>query len=198
MDTESDRQESSRTYLTAGARREAVVEAAIREFGRHGLAGGSADKIARDCGISQPYIFRLFGTKKNIFLAAVDRTFELIKENWKAKIQEYPDRPVLCVLAKSYLEQSSVQPLLLMQLQAYANSFDDEIGANVRAHFSDLQRFVESCSDEPAESINFIARGMLINVIVALQMDNKDRLWELMRESHAKTCTWCKDPVSIS
>lgn len=193
MDAESDHQEPSRTYLTAEARREAVVDAAIREFGRNGLAGASADKIASDCGISQPYIFRLFGTKKNIFLAAVDRTFDLIEKNWIAKIQEYPNRPALCVLAKSYLEQSSVQSLLMMQLQAYASSLDEEIGTSVRAHFVKLQRFVESHSDEPSESIEFLARGLLINVLIALRTDSNDRLWKLMRDSHASSCEWCNE-----
>ncbi len=52
--------------LTAEERREAVLEAASVEFAAHGYEGASTEKIARRVGISQPYIFRLFGTKRNL------------------------------------------------------------------------------------------------------------------------------------
>ena len=50
-------------------RREAVLEAAAAEFSRKGLHGASTDAIAKAAGISQPYLFRLFGTKKELYLA---------------------------------------------------------------------------------------------------------------------------------
>jgi AcrR family transcriptional regulator len=53
--------------LTAAERREAVLEAASEEFAAHGYERTSTEKIARRVGISQPYIFRLFGTKRNLF-----------------------------------------------------------------------------------------------------------------------------------
>src|SRR5207249_2794876 len=59
--------------LTAEERREAVLEAASMEFAAHGYERTSTEKIARRVGISQPYIFRLFGTKRNLFEAAVRR-----------------------------------------------------------------------------------------------------------------------------
>ena len=60
------------TRQTADERREAVLEAANVEFALRGLHGASTDAIARRAGISQPYLFRLFGSKKELFLA-VDR-----------------------------------------------------------------------------------------------------------------------------
>jgi AcrR family transcriptional regulator len=41
-----------------------VLNAAIVEFARAGYAGTSTEAIATRAGISQPYLFRLFGTKK--------------------------------------------------------------------------------------------------------------------------------------
>src|SRR5919202_2305036 len=58
---------------TAAERREAVLDAAIVEFAERGLAGASTEEIAKRAGISQPYVFRLFGTKKDLFKAAVAR-----------------------------------------------------------------------------------------------------------------------------
>ena len=58
------------TRMTAQERRAAVLEAARDHFADHGYHGASTDAIARDAGISQPYLFRLFKTKKDLFIAA--------------------------------------------------------------------------------------------------------------------------------
>ena len=60
---------STTTRQTAEVRREAVLEAAAAEFSRKGLHGASTDAIAKAAGISQPYLFRLFGTKKELYFA---------------------------------------------------------------------------------------------------------------------------------
>ena len=57
---------------SAGERREQILEAALAEFAAHGLEGGSTEAIAKAVGISQPYVFRLFGTKKELFMATID------------------------------------------------------------------------------------------------------------------------------
>ena len=62
--------------MTASERRTAVLAAAITEFARSGYAGTSTDAIATRAGISQPYLFRLFGTKKDLFVA----TYELVSD----------------------------------------------------------------------------------------------------------------------
>src|ERR1035437_10135044 len=62
--------------LRADERRDDVVRAAIVESGAGGLAGTSTGTIARRAGVSQPYLFQLFGTKKELFLATVRHCFE--------------------------------------------------------------------------------------------------------------------------
>src|SRR6266704_6419775 len=58
---------------SAEERREQILEAALAEFAARGLDGGSTEAIAKAVGISQPYVFRLFGTKKQLFMATVER-----------------------------------------------------------------------------------------------------------------------------
>ena len=55
---------STATRKTADERRVEILEAARAEFALKGLYGASTDTIARRAGLSQPYLFRLFGTKK--------------------------------------------------------------------------------------------------------------------------------------
>ncbi|MDX6452064.1 MAG: hypothetical protein QOH16_2113, partial [Gaiellaceae bacterium] len=56
-------------------RREEILDAALAEFAQKGLHGASTEEIARLAGISQPYVFRLFGTKKELYIAGVARCF---------------------------------------------------------------------------------------------------------------------------
>ena len=62
--------------LTADERREEVIAAAAVEFASGEFAGASTAAIARRAGVSQPYLFQLFRTKKDIFLATVRDSFE--------------------------------------------------------------------------------------------------------------------------
>src|SRR6266704_3249410 len=56
-------------------RRDAIMAAATEEFATGGLVGASTEAIARRDGVSQPYVFQLFGTKKDLFLAVVRSCF---------------------------------------------------------------------------------------------------------------------------
>src|SRR5690349_24090051 len=61
------------TRRSAEERREELVEIAFRHFAEGGYKGTSTEDIAREAGISQPYLFRLFRTKRELFLACVER-----------------------------------------------------------------------------------------------------------------------------
>src|SRR5690242_6552870 len=56
-------------------RREEILDAALEVFAEQGYHGASTEEIARRAGISQPYIFRLFGTKKDLYIAVDTRCF---------------------------------------------------------------------------------------------------------------------------
>src|SRR3954467_1026530 len=68
--------EPARRRMTADERREAVLKVAIAEFARTGLHGTSTERIAGGAEIPPPSLFRLFGTKKELFLACLDRCHE--------------------------------------------------------------------------------------------------------------------------
>src|ERR1700691_6553441 len=72
----------TRQRMPAVERRELVLEAALAEFAAGGLAGTSTEEVARRAGISQPYLFRLFPTKRALFLALVQRCFDRLEETF--------------------------------------------------------------------------------------------------------------------
>ena len=59
--------------MSAEDRKEQVIRAAVTEFAIRGLEGTSTSDIAKRVGVSKPYLFRLFPTKKELFIAACVR-----------------------------------------------------------------------------------------------------------------------------
>src|ERR671931_1216380 len=90
---------------TAAERREAVLEAALIEFAERGLDGASTEAIARRAGISQPYVFRLFGTKKDLFKAVVARCFRQTLELFQRAAEGLRGEAALQAMGKAYTEQ---------------------------------------------------------------------------------------------
>ena len=119
--------------MSAAERREMVLEAAVAEFAAHGLAGTSTEDVARQAGISQPYLFRLFPTKKALFLALVDRCFRRVRETFVAAAGDLTGDEALAAMADSYTRLLDDRTLLLLQMQIYAACGDPEIRDVTRA-----------------------------------------------------------------
>src|SRR5438045_9529810 len=90
--------------MSADDRRALIVDAAIREFARRGLHGTSVEDIAKQVGVSQPYVFRLFGTKKDLFLAATEHCFDNVRDAFNRALREHPQEDALTVLGDAYME----------------------------------------------------------------------------------------------
>src|SRR4249919_1908166 len=97
--------EPSAPRLTAVDRREAILQAAMEAFADKGLHGTSTETIARNVGISQPYLFRLYGTKKELFLAAIRRCFDDTLDRFRRAVEEgSPAMPVTHWIGQAYAE----------------------------------------------------------------------------------------------
>src|SRR5215831_14579416 len=104
---------STTTRKTAEERREEILAVALVEFGEHGLDGASTDEIARKAGISQPYLFRLFGTKKELFLAASERCFRETCDLFERAAEGKTGEEALDAMGAAYWELISSNPLRL-------------------------------------------------------------------------------------
>ncbi len=160
---------------SAEERRDAVLQAALSEFATGGLRGASADAIAQSAGISQPYLFRLFGTKKHLFLACVHRGFRQTLELFQqAAVGQGPDE-IFEAMGNAYMEMlEGDRTALLLQLQAYAACYDDEVREVVREGFSELWTYVARVSGKDEDEVRrFFAVGMLLNVSAAMELPQK-------------------------
>src|SRR6266581_8455591 len=114
---------------TAEQRREEIIEAAFAEFADKGLHGTSTDAIARRAGFSQPYLFRLFGTKKELFIAALHRCYRVTLETFMRAAEGKRGEEALHAMGKAYRELLTDREKLLMQMQGHVACDDAEICA---------------------------------------------------------------------
>jgi AcrR family transcriptional regulator len=164
---------------TADERRTAVLAAAISEFARSGYAGTSTDTIAARAGISQPYLFRLFGTKKDLFVA----TYNLVGDRIIRELSRAGDglegQEAVEAMGAAYVELMQDPELLQVQLHGFAAApGDPDIARSCRRTFEVLQRMLSDrtqLSDD--EMRNFFAMGMLINVMSAIDLLSVSELW---------------------
>lgn len=171
--------------LTADERREEILHAAVAAFGRAGLHGTSTETIAREVGVSQPYLFRLFGTKKQLFIAAVRWGFEHTVEAFREAGEAATDRhDAFRRIGRAYEALISDRSYLGIQLQAYAATDDPEIQAVVEESFGRLvMEIVRHTQATPEQLAAFLGRGMLLNVAVSMGVLEADSAWAgLVRE----------------
>jgi AcrR family transcriptional regulator len=166
------------TRKTAEERREDILAVALEEFGEHGLDGTSTDTIARKAGISQPYLFRLFGTKKELYLETVRRCLSETLELFQEAADELRGEEALQAIGQAYRGLLADRTRLRGQMQAYADCDDDDVREVVRAGFGRLVEYVERVSGAKPERIrDFFAFGMLLNVFASMDLLDHPAPW---------------------
>jgi AcrR family transcriptional regulator len=184
------------TRLTAAERKEAVLQAARVEFAQKGYVGASTEDIAARAGISQPYLFRLFGTKKELYIASANRCFRETLDRFQRAAEGLRGEEALQAAGRGYMEQlredrtflqaghaymehlQSDRMWLRGQMQAYSASDDPEIRAVVRAGFGDLVAYARRVSGADWDVIwGFFATGMLLNVLASMHADDDPEQW---------------------
>ena len=179
---------AARRRVPAAERREELITAAVHEFAHGGLHGTTVESIARRVGVAQPYVFSLFPTKRELFLAALERSFERVADTLRRAAAEYAEgrAPAECedaleAMGRAYKELLSLdRDCLMLQHQSYGACDDELVRARVRHRYAELVELARSLSKaEPERLDNFFRHGMALNVAAALGVDDLscDRAW---------------------
>jgi AcrR family transcriptional regulator len=176
---------------TKAERREEILDAALAEFAERGYHGASTEEIARRAGISQPYVFRLFGTKRELFKAVVARSFRQTLETFQRAAEGLRGEEALHAMGRAYIDQYLTdRARLRAQMQVYAACDDPEIRDAARQGFGDLVAYAERVSGLPSRDIGlFFATGMLLNVFASMELTGEnaepwaERLLEFCKEA---------------
>jgi AcrR family transcriptional regulator len=180
---------TTRQRVPAAERRDALIGAALHEFAHGGLHGTPVDKIARSVGVAQPYVFSLFASKKELFLAAVERSFDHTADLFTQAAEAFdpaialPDATVLQAMGNAYVQSLAThRDYLMIQHQAYAACDDDGIREHVRHCYAKLVAHVERLSGADQEAIDdFFRYGMWLNVAAAMGVEDLSVGCEWMR-----------------
>jgi AcrR family transcriptional regulator len=164
---------------TADERREAILEAALVDFADRGLHGTSTDDIARRAGISQPYLFRLYGTKKELFMAACRRCMEETRDAFGAAAAGKSGEDALHAMGAAYMELLEADPRRLrLQMHMYAACDDTDVRAVAQAGFAELHALAEGASGASRARVSrFFAKGMLLNVLASMEVRGSGLAW---------------------
>jgi AcrR family transcriptional regulator len=183
----------ARQRVPAAERRDALIAAAIEEFALGGLHGTPVDRIARRVGVAQPYVFSLFPTKRDLFIAAVDRGFDMVIELFTESAlqfkrehegEDFERVDLLGAIGDSYIELlANNRPKLMFQLQAYAACEDETIRQSVSAAYARLGMRIREVTGADENELNeFLSHGMWLNVQAALQMMDLEAACDWIRE----------------
>ena len=170
----------TRTLSTAEERRETLVEAALPVFARRGFHAASTVEIAEAAGISQAYLFRLFPTKVDLFVAAADegsrRMLATFREASDEALRQGGDP--LDAMGRAYtglVERD--RDVLLIQLQSQvASPAEPKIRKGMQKCFRQIYELVV----EPCRCGARRDEG-LVRPRDAVQRDGRDRRREAVR-----------------
>lgn len=183
-------QEPAATRMPAAERRELILAAATAVFGERGYAGATTDQVAKAAGISQPYVVRMFGTKENLFLEAMDRAMGKLFVTFRTVISEYDAgqlttevaalEPSLdntrgghlaALMGRAYADLIQDRGILLLLMQSFVSGHESVIGPRARDGFLALYEMVRDEAGLGAQhASDFLAQGMLMNTLISLRM----------------------------
>ena len=164
--------------MSGPKRRSQVLGIAAGEFANHGLHGASIDAIAHEAGITQAYVFRMFGTKKALFVELVGAAFDRFTDGMAQAAKDARGLDALALMGAQYYESLADRTTLMLQLQGFAACGDSEVRDLLRTRLAHMWDTVaDTAGLDPVTVKSFLAFGMLLNNVAALDIDELDEPW---------------------
>src|SRR3954453_6597476 len=153
------------TRMSGTQRRAEILVAARKVFAERGYAA-STDEVARAAGVSQPYVVRLFGSKRELFVEA----YRVAAAEIEAALGSVPPGPDAgAQMADAYVGLLEDRNLLRLTMHGFIAGADDEVGKIARHTLGEAFRlFQERTGADDDTARLFVAQGMLINVLLAV------------------------------
>jgi AcrR family transcriptional regulator len=165
------------TRLPAAERRSAIIEAALRVFSEGSYAGATTADIAREAGVSEPILYRHFGSKRDLYFACLDEAWLRIRRKIEATIAALGAAEGWHAIGPATMREMKVLlPSLWMQAITEAGE-DAEIRRHVRRHMREVHDFfaetlrqvqaegaVASDRNPDAEAWIFVAGSLLVSI----------------------------------
>lgn len=171
-----------RQLSTAAERREVLVEAAVSAFAEHGFHGTPTTEIAKAAGISQAYLFRLFPTKSELYVAAVDRCYRRLGDAMRAAAEDESAEGETAAerMGHAYSDLMQDRTTLSATLHAFAAASGDDpaIREAVRRGYGELIELIQRLGGLSGDELSaFVGKGMLMTVLAGMDAPSIDAPW---------------------
>ncbi|MBZ5740878.1 TetR/AcrR family transcriptional regulator [Nocardioides mangrovi] len=161
------------TRMSADDRRELILAAATRAFAQGGYHGTSTDAVAKEAGVSQPYVVRMFGTKLDLFLEVFEHAVHRIKAAFEEVLDAGPFDPESeddkARMGLAYTELLRDQDFLQVMMHGFSSGGVPEIGAAARRCMGEVFATIQRTGWSDEQARDFVAYGMLLNVMLSLR-----------------------------
>jgi AcrR family transcriptional regulator len=165
--------------MSAEERRGEVLRAAAAAFADGGYKGTTTQDVAERAGISQPYVFRLFSSKKELFLAVVEDCFERTQKTFVKAADGLSGDEALRAMGMAYVELIRDPVNLLVQMHCFtAAAGDPDIRLVAQRGMRGVWETASRASGASDEDLrNWVAKGMLCNMVAAIGIEELDEPW---------------------
>jgi|SRR5215471_12557845 len=92
--------------------RAAILQAAVREFSREGLAGARTDAIARDAKVNKALLYYYFKDKESLHSAVLDQVFQALSDKvLEVLSRDLPPREKMLAYVGAHFDYIASHPL---------------------------------------------------------------------------------------
>lgn len=130
--------------LPAAKRREQLLDSAADLFATHGYARATTSQLARAAGVTEPIIYRHFNSKRELFVALIERTGEDTLREWEADLADAADpaQRLRRLIGDNPMVKPGGKGAYRVILQAITEVDDPQIQAALRDHMTKLHKFI--------------------------------------------------------
>lgn len=173
-------EDKKRTRMKGEERHEFILAHAKHAFACFGYSEASTSILAKESDVTEPMLYKHFGSKKGLFLEVLRTCSLRFLECWKQQVNQRAKKDILDALSHVILDYATIVKADIdtqkVFFQAIAESRDPVIAQYVSKHNQNVYAFIAQLLEEakrkqlllPEADINVICWGYM-SMIFALQ-----------------------------
>ncbi|MEM0982318.1 MAG: TetR/AcrR family transcriptional regulator [Planctomycetota bacterium] len=140
--------------LPAAKRRAQLLDTAAELFAAHGYARATTSQLAKAAGVTEPIIYRHFKSKRDLFVALIERTGKETLQQWEQDLARSSDPAarLKLLLGDNPMVTESGRSAYRVILQAISETDDPVIRKALEQHIRSLHEFIATELADAMES----------------------------------------------
>lgn len=133
------------TRLPAAKRREQLLDTAVTLFAERGFAGATTSELAKAAGVTEPIIYRHFKSKKDLFIAVIERTSALTMQMWERELAKAKDpaNRLRRLMGANPMVSEQGRGIYRVVVQAMMEIEDPDVLSALQDHITKIHDFVK-------------------------------------------------------